>query len=188
MLGSCNGCNNGSQHSTAVSPIEPTAPSTVEGFTEFSPGSRVPEIAGTTVTGEKLSLSALRGKTVLINFWATWCIPCVAEMPSLERVYKKFKDREFVVLGVSVDQEGSLVQEFLKQNGVSFPVMLDSDFAIVGKFGVSGFPETFFVSPEGTLLKTTDPETQREGVRIISDRAWDSPEYLAFIEKLLPPQ
>ncbi|MGH7828969.1 MAG: TlpA disulfide reductase family protein, partial [Candidatus Binatia bacterium] len=70
-----------------------------------------------------VSLSSLRGKAVLLNFWASWCGPCLQEMPSIEALYRRYKDKGFVVLGVSLDEEGwKAVGEFLKQVSVSFPI------------------------------------------------------------------
>lgn len=133
------------------------------------------------------SIEKYRGKIILINFWATWCVPCVAEMPSLERLYQAYRDKGFVVLAISVDSLGSesVVRKFVEKNGLSFPILLDPEMKTVDPYGVTGFPETFFVDKNGAFLAILDPLTKERLVRIVSDRPWDSKAYMKLIEVLI---
>lgn len=153
---------------------------------ELRAGEAAPQFTLRSLKGEPVSLADLRGRTVLLNFWATWCIPCVAEMPALQRIYKKYGERGFTILAVSADQDVEVVRSFAEQNGLTFPILLDSDMSVVRSYGVSGFPETFFIDGHGNLLRVRDVETGDELVRIISDRPWDAEPYLELLETLLP--
>lgn len=138
-------------------------------------------------TGEQKSLKDYAGKTILLNFWATWCIPCVAEMASLDRLYKTYKDRNFVVVGINVDAAANDqgVKNFLTERGISFPVLRDPDMKIPPLYGVTGFPESYFIGPNGERLKFEDPETKIVEDKIMGDRPWDSSLYLNAIKELL---
>ena len=137
--------------------------------------------------GKKVSLKDFKGKTVLVNLWATWCTPCTAEMPALERLYKANKDKGLEIVAISADDKESenKVREFAKANGLTFTVLLDPDAVAAGKYAVTGFPESFFIGPDGKFLPFLDPDTKERQVRIISDRAWDSKVFLEAIGNLL---
>lgn len=99
------------------------------------------------------SLGSFRGRTVLLNFWATWCGPCQQEMPSLEALYQRYKDRGFVILGVSLDEEGwPVVEDFLKRVPVNFPLLLDSAQAVSDAYQIYRIPETYLIDAEGRIL------------------------------------
>ena len=100
--------------------------------------------------GNKVSLSAYHGKLVLLNFWATWCAPCVAEMPALERLYKKLNARGFEILAVSVDPADSRaeVQNFVSETGISFPVLHDPEISIPPLYGRDWVSREFFHKPK----------------------------------------
>ena len=134
-----------------------------------------------------ISLSQYKGKVVLLNFWATWCIPCLEEMPALENLYQLYKDKGLVVLAISVDKKSRelSIRKLLKDNNYSFPVALDPKAEVAKTYSVGGFPETFFISREGNFLPFLDPDTGSQTTRIISDRPWDSKIYKKQIELLL---
>ncbi|HEX5034894.1 MAG TPA: TlpA disulfide reductase family protein [bacterium] len=99
------------------------------------------------------SLASFRGRTVLLNFWATWCGPCQQEMPSLEALYQRYKDRGFVILGVSLDEEGwPVVEDFLQRVPVSFPLLLDSAQAVSDAYQIYRIPETYLIDAEGKIV------------------------------------
>ncbi len=109
------------------------------------------------------------------------------EMPALERLQKILGSEGLTIVGINLD-DGSRVEqvrEFVRTYGLSFPVLLDPKFATPRMFGVSGFPETFIIGKDGRFQALYDPEDKRTVVRVISDRAWDSPEFVAEIRKLL---
>jgi len=111
---------------------------------------------GTTLAGKKIKLSELRGKVVLLDFWATWCSPCVAEIPNIKRAYEQYnKDGDFVVVGISVDQDPSAVTRFLKTRGVSWPQIAagPADISPIAKtYNVSGVPATFLIDRDGKVV------------------------------------
>jgi thiol-disulfide isomerase/thioredoxin len=89
------------------------------------PGEIAPDVSGIDLTGQPLSLHQVSGKVVLVNFWATWCAPCMAELPSLERLYQSLRSQGFTVVGVAVDDTLDNVKEAVQSNGITYPVLLD---------------------------------------------------------------
>lgn len=114
-------------------------------------GAKAPELEAETLEGDTVKLSALRGKVVLVDFWASWCEPCKEEMPLLDRLYAQYGDEDLVVLGVSVDRDESAMREFLAHNGVSFPVVHDAEHEIVGRYEPPKMPTSYLVGPEGVV-------------------------------------
>ena len=153
-------------------------------FTAAEVGARAPGFELTTLDGDTTSLDAYHGQVVLLNFWATWCPPCVHEMPSMEQLYQDMRARGFVVLGVSVDVDPGepdadgrvhgIVREYVDRLGVTFPILLDPQGAVESVYNVSGLPTTYVIGRDGRI----------EG-RIVGAREWDSAEYRRRIEELL---
>ena len=100
----------------------------------------------------RLALADLKGKAVVVNFWASWCIPCRDEAPVLQKTYERYRDQGLVVLGVDVNDFRQDARRFMKRYGLTYPVAYDGKGSTVGKWGVRGFPETFFVDRSGTLV------------------------------------
>jgi cytochrome c biogenesis protein CcmG/thiol:disulfide interchange protein DsbE len=100
----------------------------------------------------KLGVADLRGKAVVVNFWASWCVPCRDEAPVLQKTYERYRDQGLVVLGVDVNDFRQDARRFMKRYGLSYPVVYDGKGSTVGKWGVRGFPETFFVDRTGKLV------------------------------------
>lgn len=127
-----------------------------------------------TMDGGKTQLASLRDKTVFLNFWATWCPPCVEEMPSLRRLYAKLKDHEdFVFLAVSTDEEWSLVRDFFQTEPAPFPVLLDAKGEVARRWGTTKFPETY-VLHRGEVVG-----------HIVGPRDWDDWFAEAWLRELL---
>jgi cytochrome c biogenesis protein CcmG/thiol:disulfide interchange protein DsbE len=99
----------------------------------------------------KLSLASLRGKAVVLNFWASWCIPCKAEAPLLESAARRWRERGVVVLGVDSNDFTSDARRFMRRYRLTYPVVHDRDGGGANRYGVSAFPETFFVGRDGRL-------------------------------------
>ncbi len=114
-------------------------------------GKPAPPISAQTPDGETIELSDLKGKVVAINFWATWCPPCRAEMPAFQAAYTGQENSDFVVLAVNVGETGEQVQEFVDEFGLTFPVVLDSSEEIANAYGVKGLPVTVWVDSEGII-------------------------------------
>lgn len=121
-------------------------------------GSRVPTVGMqaedfrlTDLEGKSQSLSQYRGKIVLLNFWATWCKPCTTEMPAMQTMYDKLRDKGFVVLAVNELEDDAKVREHIKQYGHTFPVLMDRDNKVANQFGVFGLPVSVFIDQEGRV-------------------------------------
>ncbi len=116
-------------------------------------GHPAPDFSLLTPEGEPLSLSGLRGQVVLLNFWATWCPPCRAEMPALQDAYDRFKGEGFVVLGVDQFELPQQVGRFLSTFGITYPNVIDETGQVSRAYGVFSIPQTFFIDREGVVQK-----------------------------------
>lgn len=134
-----------------------------------------PAFTLSTPTGVPLKLGDHRGKVVLVNFWATWCRPCLEEMPAMERLYRRFRENGFTIVAISVDAEGGpIVGPFLEKHELTFPVGLDPEMAVAELYRVQGIPRSFLIDREGNLL-----------AQAIGPREWDSTDARALITHLL---
>lgn len=109
---------------------------------------QAPDFSLQNLDGEMVTLSDLRGQVVLINFWATWCGPCVEEMPTIDARYRQ---GDFEVLAVDFDEPADVVAEFVRELGISFPILLDPGGEIQRLYQVRGYPTTFFVDETGII-------------------------------------
>jgi peroxiredoxin len=137
-------------------------------------GSAVPGFTLPALNGPSVDLASLRGRVVVLNFWATWCPPCVAEMPSLERLHRALGAKGLAVLGVSVDQDEQTLRDFVKRAGVSFPILRDPDAHVAREYRTTGYPETFLIDGSGTILRV-----------YVGPVEWDTPEVLDYLRGLL---
>ncbi len=118
----------------------------------LAPGSLAPDFVVQTIGGKVTKLSNYRGRPVVVNLWATWCPPCLEEMPALSELQDRFRERGLVVLGVAGDDKTSSVMKFLEKNPVSFEVLLDPKGAVGTLYGITGYPETFLIDREGRMV------------------------------------
>ncbi len=138
-------------------------------------GDPAPDFDLQDLAGKKVSLSAFRGKVVLLNFWGTFCPPCRAEMPSLNRVYLDLKDRGFVVIGLSVDRSDGPVRSLVAADGIEFPVALDAGKEVFyGKYATFALPLTFLIDKKGVIVE-----------KFFGKEEWDSAEMKQKIAVLL---
>jgi len=122
----------------------------------------------TDLEGQRWNLKSLRGKVVLVNFWATWCPPCRKEIPDLQTLYNRFKEQGFVILAIS-DEEASVVKPFLAEHKVNFPVMLDPGDTVNKLFQVAGIPKSFVYGRDGKLVtQSIDMRTQRQFLEMLA--------------------
>lgn len=102
--------------------------------------------------GGDLTFSSLKGKAVVVNFWASWCVPCKDEAPELQKTWEKYRDQGLVVLGVDAKDFKQDGKRFIKRFGLTYPNVNDGKGSTLGKWGVRGFPETFFIDREGRIV------------------------------------
>jgi peroxiredoxin len=105
------------------------------------------------LNGKTVSLSSLKGKVVLLNFWATWCPSCISEMPSLNKLYKEMKSRGFEVIAVSTDRSASGVKDFRDTHGLAFPIVMDEDREVTRQYHVFSLPTSFLINKEGIIVE-----------------------------------
>lgn len=127
-----------------------------------------------TLAGKSEHLSDLKGKIVVLNFWATWCPPCVEETPSLNRLQKYIDSRGGIVLGVSVDEDGAAYDKFLKDQSVVFSTWRDATKKSAADYGTSIYPETYIIDRHGKIAR-----------KFVGAQQWDSPEMLAYFDAIL---
>jgi thiol-disulfide isomerase/thioredoxin len=101
--------------------------------------------------GSTIDLAQYKGQVVMINFWASWCVPCRQEMPLLDSIYKKYKPLGFTLLSVNVEPEQKDAESFLKQTPVTFPVVFDAKSKVSGLYNVQGMPTTVFIDRKGKV-------------------------------------
>ena len=123
----------------------------------------------TDLQGKSWTLSELRGRVVLVNFWATWCQPCRKEMPDLEDLYNRFKGEGLVVLGIS-DDDAAKVRPFIAEHAVTYPILLDPDRKVNDLFKVEGIPKTFIYDRSGKLVaQSIDMRTQKQFLGMLAE-------------------
>lgn len=159
--------------SEAESPQGIKRPSGERGVVQV--GDEAPNFTLRDLSGNIMSLSQLRGKVVLLNFWATWCGPCRVEMPAMEQLYRTFPRREFEILAVSTDSQGATVTHpFQQAMGFTFPILHDSEYRVGLMYGARTIPLTFMVDRRGIVRQ-----------KIFGAREWDSLEARDLIHELM---
>jgi peroxiredoxin len=137
-------------------------------------GSAAPSLELERLGGGRASLEALRGRVVLINFWATWCKPCEDEMPAMERLYRTLAGPDFELLAVSVDERRDEVEAFRERLGLSFPILLDPERRAAGAYQTFRFPESLVVDRRGRVVE-----------RYVGPKDWDAAPYVARLRDLI---
>lgn len=116
-----------------------------------------------------------RGQTVLINFWAIWCAPCVAEMPSLEKLYRRLEHEDFHILALNLDEKGWVpVEAFAERFSLSFPILLDTKSNTATLYGVYQLPQSYLVDPEGVVIQ-----------KYVGPREWSDPQIIHEIRQVM---
>jgi peroxiredoxin/Cu/Ag efflux protein CusF len=134
-----------------------------------------PDFALPTLSGGSLRLADIRGKVVLLNFWATWCVPCRTEMPAIEALSQRYKDQGLQVVGINMDVLSTTsVEAFVKEVGVTFPILLDPSWTTARAYKVVGLPTTYLIDRSGNVV-----------VREVGERNWTDEISEAAVQGLL---
>jgi thiol-disulfide isomerase/thioredoxin len=119
-------------------------------------GKPAPELVVTDIQGNSISLEQLKGKTVLLDFWTTWCPPCLADAPSLEKLYSKYGGKNLMIVSISMNEEREVVEQFLKKHAHSFPVVLTTENELPRPYQIGEFPTYMVIAPDGTLTTAVE--------------------------------
>lgn len=111
-----------------------------------------PPFSAQALDGSNITLKSLKGKAIILNFWATWCIPCKIEIPLLEKTYLEHKNNGLVVLGANYRQPAPIIKRFVSKNPISFPILLDEEGELSKKYAVFALPATYFIDKKGNYL------------------------------------
>jgi thiol-disulfide isomerase/thioredoxin len=145
-------------------------------LSDFEPWSGdTPALALKDLNGKQHQLGDYRGKVVILNFWATWCAPCVKEMPSLENLARRMSADQFALLTVNFGEKPERIKPFLKKIGVDVPVLLDPDMRVSRAWVKKGLPTTFIIGVD-----------QKIWYQLLGELDWDAPEVEKKIRDLLP--
>lgn len=147
-------------------------------LTTFDPPFPAPEFQLPGLHDDQKTLDDYKGQYVLLNFWATWCPPCLEEMPSMEALHQLYKDKGFTVVAISSDEGGKAdIEPFIEKLGVTFPILMDVDKAVSSVYGAINLPLSFLLNPEGQVVAGS------EGAR-----DWSSEEAISVVDELIAQQ
>jgi peroxiredoxin len=146
------------------------------GVTEFKEGQRGPAFRLATLDGRHASLEDWHDKAIVLNFWATWCQPCTLEMPTLEALWRAYRERGVVVVGITVDRDAprALLDPYVKNLNLTFPILLDPEMKTAIAWRVTGIPATFVIRPGGEVVGMA-----------VGPREWNSQEMRALLEDIV---
>ena len=145
------------------------------GATPIKNHKKTPNFCLEELNGEKVRLAALKGKIVFLNFWATWCGPCIEEMPSMEALYQRYREKDFVLLAISVEERNpEPAKKFIQKHRYRLPVLLDPAGKTLDLFEIHRIPATVIIDKKGRTIG-----------RAIGPRDWSSPEVFSLIDQML---
>jgi len=186
ILASCGSGKSGQESESPVdqpaAPPEASAPETALGKRLSSLGFQTPtadlpavDFSLKDLSGQEQNLGAYAGKVVFLNFWATWCGPCRAEIPSMEELYLELGNEAFAIIAVNSQEAGTEVAGFVENIGMSFPVLLDTEGRVGAAYSVRAIPTTYIIDPQGYILG-----------RMVGTRDWFTSEIISLVRDLLP--
>ena len=152
---------------SSVAPAAPLQPWT---------GGPTPPLALRDLDGRERPLEAMRRRVVVVNFWATWCAPCVQEMPSLQRLRDRYRDRGLEVVAVNYQENAARIRPFLERNGLDLTVVRDHDGSARTAWRVTVFPTTYVIAPDGTIAYV-----------VVGEADWSAAPIEPAVRRLLPP-
>lgn len=138
-------------------------------------GDRAPEFTLPAQDNRLVSLSNFKGRVVMVHFWATWCPPCVEELPTLDKLYRALQGEDFEMLAISVNEEGAdAVVPFMRKNRLNVPVLFDPEKSIAGLYGTFKFPETYIVDRQGIVR-----------YKVIGPKNWEDPAAIQLLRDIM---
>lgn len=143
------------------------------GVLQIPPDSDPLEIRLDDPSGRPIRLSEFRGKIVFVNFWTTWCLACVIEMPSMEKLHQKFKDKDFVMVAINLQESASRVKQFFKEHKLTFTTLLDTTGDVGAGLGIYSIPTTFILDKSGRIIG-----------KALGPREWEGKKSIALFEYL----
>ena len=147
----------------------------LSGRPRLGKGVSAPDFALPDLDGKTVTLADYKGKVILLNIWATWCPPCVEEMPSMEKLHQELKDKDFEILAVSIDVLGAkAVIPFMKKHKLSFSVLTDTEGTIKSLYQTTGVPESFIIDKQGIIVE-----------KVIGPRDWAAPSIIRSFRNLI---
>ncbi|HEY5974688.1 MAG TPA: TlpA disulfide reductase family protein [Geobacteraceae bacterium] len=137
-------------------------------------GATAPDFSARDLAGKEVRLTELRGKVVLVNFWATWCPPCREEIPSMVNLNRLMAGKPYQMLALSIDEGGKqAIEEFFKGSGQTLPALLDGDQRVGKLYGITGVPETFVIDKKGVIVK-----------KVVGGLDWSAPDVVKYLNDL----
>lgn len=147
----------------------------LSGRPRLGKGESAPNFTLPDLDAKMVSMADYKGKVILLNIWATWCPPCVEEMPSMEKLHQELKDEDFEILAVSIDTSGAkTVLPFMKKHKLSFPALTDTKGAITSLYQTTGVPESFIIDKDGIIVE-----------KVIGPRDWVAPGAIRYFRNLI---
>ena len=160
-----------------ATPLTPATP----GAAMARIGAPAPDLSLPLLDGGTQDLARERGKVVLLNFWATWCIPCRAEMPELQRLADDLRGEQFTLLTIDLQEDGAAIEGFRQELGLRLPVLLDEDGGVTRGYGVRGLPATFLIDQHGELRQQRLGPLVKGEVETPWSRAWIASQVRTFL-------
>jgi cytochrome c biogenesis protein CcmG, thiol:disulfide interchange protein DsbE len=139
-------------------------------------GQSAPDFSLPALNSGTVSLAKYRGQVILVNFWATWCPPCVEETPGLVKFAEEMRPQGVTVIGVSVDEDSGALDKFVKEHNIPYPIARDADKVIASRYGTFKFPETYIIDRDGRVAE-----------KIIGAIDWTDPRIATFVQNLAQP-
>ena len=146
-----------------------------EELTALKEPQAAPEFSYQDINGNTHTLAGYQGKVVVVNFWATWCPPCIKEMPSLQSASEQLKQDDIHVLGINIGDNKEAIEDFLELTPVDFPLLMDENMDSMALWALKGLPTTHILNPAGQIAFT-----------VLGDKEWDEPSLLEQIRSLKP--
>lgn len=136
-------------------------------------GARAPEIGLRDLSGQPVTMASLRGRVVLVDFWASWCEPCAEEMPVLERLHQQYRGQGLTIIGVSIDRDAANVRQFVQRHPVTFPIVHDGSQQVAGRYGPPRMPSSYIIDRNGIVrhvhagFRASDAQVMEQRIRAL---------------------